>query len=156
MLCAKCQAIDFRFVDEFSISEQELIKHCSFGDARAWSSEGEALHYYYFILHSDFTALSFSVQQGCHLCTAIYTAFTRPETWWKLNTIDAFKASQDIRPIIMRVWSSKKRTAFSQNILAKEKIYDAIQVWYRETRLDYSISNNLPGKTTICSTYFTR
>lgn len=155
MLCAKCEEVDFRFVDELSTSEQDLIKQYSYGDARDWSSEGDAVHFYYFILHSDFAALSLSVQQGCHLCTAIYTAFTSPETWWGLNTIDASAASQEMKPIIMRVWSSRKRAAFSQNTLANKEIYDDIQVWYNGTKRGYRIIKNLPGKTTrrfICFT----
>lgn len=146
MFCTKCEAIDFRFLDELDdIQEQIRIRSLFFDEAEYWTSGVDAEHYYYYILHNDFVSLSDSVKQGCHLCKTIHTAFTSPPECWKTAVVDASIAMAQSTPIVMRSWSDRRRTPFVQNFLANAAPHAEIIVSYGGANVNLSLIEELPG-----------
>jgi hypothetical protein len=145
MLCTKCQAIDFLFLDELSDVQQQLIRGLSFGETYYWTPGGDAEHYYYYILHNDFASLSDSVNQRCHLCATIYTAFSSPPEWWKTEPLNVSSAMSESTPVVMRSSSHKKRMPFAQNILGNNAAYAEIVVSFGDTNITLSLVEKLSG-----------
>lgn len=104
ILCPKCEEIDFQFVDELPQSQQQKLQSVWFGRAYYWKRD-DAQHYYYYILHDTFTGSTPSVEQGCHLYSVIYAAFTSRSQSWETKALDVFAAANQITPVVLRSWS---------------------------------------------------
>jgi hypothetical protein len=139
MLCPKCKEIDFQFVDDLPQSQQQELQSVGFGKVQYWKQD-DAQHYYYYILHDTFTALTLSVEQGCHLCSVIYTAFSSPQKTKALNVV---AAANQITPVVLRSWSSKQKMPFTENVLARASSLKDITVTYHDMNIELRLLEGL-------------
>jgi len=144
MLSHKCEGIDFQFVDELPQSQQQKLQSVWFGSVYDYWKESDSKFYYYHMLHDSFDELALSVDQGCHLCNVIYIALTTR----KMKAVNMPAGASQHLPVVLRSWSSKQRTPFTDSILAsssRDLTLRDITVTYNGFNIELGLRKGLNG-----------
>ncbi|KAH7072319.1 heterokaryon incompatibility protein-domain-containing protein [Paraphoma chrysanthemicola] len=126
MLCFQCETINFKFVYELPENSQRQVRSVAFSTYDYWAQGSEAEYYYYHVLHERIQGLIESVEWGCQLCNLLYTAFAQPPRTSERKCVDVTQATKYSWPVVLRVWASRRRKPFAENILSKSEIFEAM------------------------------